>query len=175
MSTPYMGEIRDFGFNFAPVGWVRCNGQLLSIAQESALFALLGTMYGGDGVTTFGVPDLRGRVPIGMGQGPGLSNFVQGQMSGTENTTLAVSNLPFHTHALFAKAGGGNQGAPNSHLLAASDQRNSQYSSLAIDTTLAANSIGNTGNVSPASFNNMQPYVATNFCIATQGVFPSRN
>jgi microcystin-dependent protein len=145
----------------------------LSIAQETALYALIGTTYGGDGVNTFGVPDLRGRVPIGMGQGPGLSNYAQGQVSGTENTTLGVGNLPSHNHALNAKTGVGNQGSPTNHLLAASDQRNSQYTSVSADTTLAANTIGSAG--SGLSFNNVQPYLATNYCISTQGIFPSRN
>jgi microcystin-dependent protein len=171
--TPYIGEIRDFGFSFAPVGWVKCDGRLLSIAQETTLYTLIGTTYGGDGVNTFGVPDLRGRVPIGMGQGPGLSNYVQGQLSGTENTTLGVNNLPSHTHALNAKAGVGNQGSPTNHLLAASDQRNRQYTSAAADTTSAANTIGSAGSGLP--FNNVQPFLATNYCISTQGVFPSRN
>ncbi len=105
---PFIGQIICVGFNFAPPGWAQCNGQLLSIAQNNALFALLGTTYGGDGRTTFGLPDLRGRAPIGVGQGPGLSNYVQGQMGGTESVTamgtgqfaLAAANLPAHTHAI---------------------------------------------------------------------------
>lgn len=173
MATPYLGEIRNFGFNFPPRNWAQCAGQLLSIAQNTALFSLLGTTYGGNGTTTFALPDLRGRMPIGVGQGPGLSNYVQGEVGGTETTTLLTSNMPSHTHALNAKTGGGNQGAPTGHLLAASDQRNSQYTSAAADTTLAANAIGSAGSSTP--FSNMQPYLATNYCIALAGVFPSRN
>ena len=173
MGTPYLGEIRNFGFTFAPVGWAQCAGQLMSIAQNTALFSLLGTTYGGNGVSTFALPDLRGRVPVGMGNGPGLTPRVQGEVSGTENTTVLVSNLPAHNHPLNAKTGVGNQAAPTGHLLAASDQRNSQYTSAGIDTALAATSIGNTGSGIP--INNMQPYLATNYCIALNGIFPSRN
>jgi len=100
MSQPFVGQISIFGFNFAPRGWAFCQGQLLSIAQNSALFSLLGTTYGGDGVTTFGLPDLRGRVPNGVGQGPGLANYVQGEVSGTESATLTVNNLAAHSHGV---------------------------------------------------------------------------
>ena len=98
MTTPYIGEIRLVGFNFAPRGWMACNGQLLSIATYSALFSLLGTTYGGDGITTFALPDLRSRIPVHQGQGPGLSNYVIGQMSGTESVTLTQNQIPAHTH-----------------------------------------------------------------------------
>jgi len=98
MSDPFLGEIRMVGFNFAPRGWAMCQGQLLSIAQNNALFALLGTLYGGDGQTTFGLPDYRGRSPVGMGQGPGLSAVVQGEMAGTENVTLTLNQMPMHNH-----------------------------------------------------------------------------
>lgn len=171
--NPFLGEIRNFGFNFPPRNWAQCNGQLLSIASNSALFALLGTTYGGNGITTFALPDLRGRVPVGMGIGPGLPNVVQGEVSGSPTTTLAVANLPVHNHPLNAKTGVGNQAAPTGHLLAASDQRNSQYTSAAADTTLAAAAVGNTGSGTP--IDNMQPYLGSNFCIALAGVFPSRN
>lgn len=173
MATPILGEIRNFGFNFPPRFWAQCAGQLLPIAQNAALFSLLGTTYGGNGTTNFALPDLRGRTPIGFGQGPGLSNYTQGQAAGTESTTLLSTNLPSHTHTLNAKTGVGNQGAPTGHVLAASDQRNSQYTSAAADTTLAATAIGSTGSGVPIS--NMQPYLATNYCIALQGIFPSRN
>src|SRR5215213_5449370 len=98
MSEPFVGEIRIVGFNFAPRGWAMCNGQILPIAQNTALFSLLGTTYGGNGQTTFALPDLRSRVPIHFGQGPGLSNYDLGQVSGTESDTLIVNNLPAHTH-----------------------------------------------------------------------------
>ena len=171
--NPYIGEIRNFGFNFPPRNWAPCDGRLLSISSNTALFSLLGTYYGGNGTTNFALPDLRGRVSLGVGQGPGLSNYVQGEAGGTDNTTLLVSNLPVHTHQLNAKTGVGNQAAPTGHLLAASDQRNSQYTSAGADTTMAATSIGNTGNGTP--INNMQPYLGTNYCIALVGIFPARN
>lgn len=173
MGTPYLGEIRNFGFNFPPVGWMTCQGQILSIASNTALFSLLGTTYGGNGSTTFALPDLRGRVPVGTGTGPGLSNVVWGEESGSPTTTLAVANLPAHNHPLNAKTGVGNAAAPTGHLLAASDQRNSQYTNAVADTTLTATAVGNTG--SGTAFTNMQPYLGSNFCIATQGIFPSRN
>jgi microcystin-dependent protein len=172
MSMPFIGEIRNFGFNFAPTGWAQCNGQLLPIYSNSALFSLLGTMYGGNGMTNFALPDLRGRVPIGVGSGPGLSTRVQGEWAGDETTTLATNNLPAHSHALNAKVGIGNQATPSGHLLAASDQRNSQFTSASADTTMAATSVGSTGSGTPIS--NMQPYLVTNYCIALQGLFPSR-
>src|SRR5258706_8684270 len=98
MSNPYLGEIRIVGFNFAPTGWAMCNGQLMSIAQNTALFSLLGTMYGGDGQTTFALPNLQGRVPIHTGQSPGTSNYVMGQMAGAEQMTLLASQMPIHSH-----------------------------------------------------------------------------
>ena len=171
--TPFLGEIRNFGFTFPPRDWMQCNGQLLSISTYTALFALLGTTYGGNGTTNFALPDLRGRAPIGMGSGPGLTPRVQGEVGGSESTTLTVSNLPSHTHTLNAKTGVGSQAAPGGNTLAASDQRNSQYSSVAADTTMSASSIGNSG--SGVAFTNMPPYLGSNFCIAVQGIFPSRN
>lgn len=173
MSYPFIGEIRNFGFNFAPRGWAQCNGQLLAISTNTALFSLLGTMYGGNGTTTFALPDLQGRVPIGRGTGPGLTTRVQGDESGAETTTLLTTNLPAHSHALNAKAGIGNQAAPSGHLLAASDQRNSQYTSAGADTAMATTSIGSTGSGTPIDI--MPPYLVMNYCIALEGIFPSRN
>ena len=172
---PFLGEIRNFGFNFAPRGWASCNGQLLSIAQNTALFSLLGTTYGGNGQTTFALPDLRGRVPVGMGNGPGLSPIVQGEMAGQESHTLIASEMPQHNHVLNAKTAGGNQGGPSGNLLAASDQRNSQYATSATsgDTTMAATTIGTAGGNQP--HNNMQPFLGSNFAIAVEGIFPARN
>ena len=171
--TPYLGEIRNFGFTFPPRDWMQCNGQLLNISSNSALFALLGTTYGGNGVTTFALPDLRGRAPIGMGSGPGLTPRGQGEVGGSESKTLSVANLPSHTHALNVKTGVGSQAAPGGNILAASDQRNSQYSSAAADTIMSTSAIGNSG--SGLAFTNMPPYLGSNFCIAVSGIFPSRN
>ena len=173
MSQAFIGEIRNFGFSFPPRNWAACNGQVMSIASNNALFALIGTTYGGNGVSTFALPDLRGRVPVGTGTGPGLTNRVWGESSGSENTTLSVSNLPSHTHTLNAKTGVGSQAAPAGNNLAASDQRNSQYSSASADTTMAASAIGNAG--SGVAFTNMPPYLGSNYCICLYGVFPSRN
>src|SRR5512140_216933 len=112
MSTPFIGEIVMFAGNFAPRSWALCNGQLLPIAQNTALFSILGTTYGGDGRTTFALPDLRGRVPVHPGQGPGLSNYVLGEMAGTENTTLLINNMPAHNHTLNAVSDAGDTAAP---------------------------------------------------------------
>jgi microcystin-dependent protein len=172
--TPFLGEIRNFGFNFPPKGWALCQGQFLPINQNQALFALLGTTYGGDGVTTFALPDLRGRVPIGFGQGPGLTNRVQGEKGGSENHQLTSAEMPVHSHALIGQTPGGNQGGPGGNSLAASDQRNSQYTSTTGNAAaMAASSIGNAGG--NTAHNNMQPYLGSNWCIALQGIFPSRN
>lgn len=174
MSNAIMGTVRLFAGNFAPLGFMLCQGQILSISSNTALFSILGTMYGGNGTTTFALPDLRGRVPLGVGQGPGLSSYVEGQTTGSETTALTVNNLPAHNHPLQAHAGGGNQGGPSGNLLAASDQRNSQYSNVTVaDATLATTAIGNTG--SGTGHSNMQPSLALHYIICTQGIFPSRN
>jgi microcystin-dependent protein len=173
MSTARIGDIKMFAGNFAPLAWAFCHGQLMSISQNTALYSILGTTYGGDGINTFALPDLRGRVPVGTGNGPGLTPQVLGQVSGSEATTLTVANLPAHSHTLNAKAGGGNQAGPAGHFLAASDQRNSQYTSAAADTTLAATAIGNAGNNTAHS--NMQPSLGLSFIICLFGVYPARN
>jgi microcystin-dependent protein len=175
MAEPFIGQIIIAGFNFAPRGYATCDGQLLSIAQNTALFSLLGVTYGGNGQTTFGLPDLRGRVPIHQGQGPGLTNRTMGELSGTENVTLLTANLPSHSHSLIANSSAGNQGAPvtGSALAASSARGTNNYSSAAPNTVLAAQSVGNAGNGQPFSI--MQPYLVVNYAIALQGIFPSRN
>jgi microcystin-dependent protein len=178
-----MSQIIAFGCNFAPRGWAACNGQLLSIAQNSALFALLGTTYGGNGTSTFGLPDLRGRAPIGFGQTQGGSNYTQGQMGGTENVTIGVNNMPNHTHAITVAAA---QGVKNGQGSSDSPQNNIPASSANAENFDApANKTGNAGGLTvtataapvggstPISI--VQPYVVLNWCIATQGIFPSRN
>jgi microcystin-dependent protein len=168
MSSPFLGEIRLVGFNFAPAGWAMCDGQLLSIAQNDALFALVGTTYGGDAVTTFALPDLRGRVPIHMGQGPGLSAHVLGEMGGRETVTLTSNQLPLHTHAV-ASAAGGNDSTASSDTPASGGP------------DLYARSAGGAPSmtVMPVGGNqphdNMAPFVAMNFVIALIGLFPSSN
>ena len=167
----YLGEIRMFAGNFAPTGWQFCNGQLLSIAQNTALFSLLGTTYGGNGITTFGLPDLRGRVPVHFGLGPGLTDVALGQVRGTENTSILVSNLPAHTHSISANTSAGTTSVPTNAINADTSTLDKEYTTNAANTTMSPT--GSTGDSQP--INNMQPYLGINFIIATQGIFPSRN
>ena len=171
MAEAFLGEIRLFGFNFAPVGWAMCQGQLLSIQQYSALFALLGTYYGGNGTTNFALPDLRGRVPIGVGQGPGLTPYVQGQQGGSETVTLSVNQMPAHSHAVNAEASTANSDKPTGAIPGKAGTPS--YSTSAPTTTMNAAMIGPTGGSQP--FGIEPPYLALNWCIALQGIFPSRN
>ncbi|MDA3789433.1 MAG: tail fiber protein [Desulfobacula sp.] len=175
-SDPFIGEIRLVGFNFPPRGFANCDGQLLSISSNTALFALLGTMYGGDGRTTFGLPGLRGRVVVHAGTGPGLTPRRQGQRYGSETTTLAVANLPPHTHTavLHAQSANGTETSPDGVVLA-NDPREDQYSTAAPDVSMAAAaiSVGNTG--SGQSFQISQPSLVLRYVIALQGMFPSRD
>jgi microcystin-dependent protein len=170
----YIAEIRMFAGNFAPRGWAFCQGQILSIAQNTALFALIGTTYGGNGQTTFALPDLRGRVPVGPGLGPGLPNVDLGQMSGEATHTLISTEMPAHTHSANAVASGGNSGTPGTGVVwAGSTARDSIYSSGAPNTTLQGAAIGQAGGSQP--HNNMQPYTGINYIICIEGIFPSRN
>lgn len=183
---PFLGQIILFGGNFAPRGWAACNGQLLSIAQNSALFSILGTTYGGDGMTTFGLPDLRGRAPIGWGNGPGLSPVQLGEMSGTETTTLTAANLPSHTHpatqnlqvAQGASSNGGDTDTPNPGAVPAAAGGSAIYSHSTPDTTLlpahatGTITVGPTGGNAPV--NNRMPYAGMNYIIALEGIYPSR-
>lgn len=171
MADPFLGEIKIWAPNFAPRGWAFCNGQLLPISQNSALFSLLGTIYGGDGRTTFALPDLRGRVPLGMGTGPGLSPHSIGQRGGAETTTLTVNNLPAHTHTLnLATAAEGDSNDPAGRLLAQTDARSYSGQGPAIPSGGATAGAG-----ANQAVNNMQPYLSLSFIIALQGIFPSRS
>jgi microcystin-dependent protein len=167
------------GFNFAPVGWALCNGQTMSISQNTALFALLGTTYGGNGVSTFNLPDLQGRVPIHQGNGAGLSPYVIGQNGGTENVTLLSNQMPIHNHLVNVNNGPGNSADPTSKILAetATDARppalTQTYTSNASTGTLAATAVSTAGGNLPHA--NIQPYLTVNFIIALQGIFPSRS
>lgn len=170
--SPYIAEIVLFGGNFAPRGWAFCNGQLLSISQNTALFSLLGTTYGGDGTTTFALPDLRGRVPIHAGgfngQGPGLSLYALGQTAGEEAHTLNNNEMPQHTHPLPASTADATSNRPDPSRVPA---RGGAY---------AGNGSTNTSLPSSASggnqpHNNIQPYQALNYIIAVEGIYPSRN
>ena len=179
MSEPFLGEIRMFCGNFSPRGWALCDGQLLPIAQNSALFSLLGTTYGGNGQTTFALPDLRGRAPIHAGQGPGLSPYNLGQNGGAENVTISASQMPPHQHAVTPNCG---NSVPQSPL---NDPTNSfptgtdpGTQGLGIYTSSANAVMGSTptsiaGGGQPVA--NIQPYLCVNFIIATEGIYPSRN
>lgn len=168
---PFIGQIMAVAFNFAPNGWALCNGQLLSIAQNNALFALLGTTYGGNGTTTFALPDLRGKTLIGTGQG--ASNYVLGQITGSETVTLAASQIPAHVHAMTASADvPAVGGAAESSLGSAGRTGLNIFAAGATNpVTMGSNtsSIGGGG-----AHNNMQPSLAINYCIALEGVFPPR-
>ena len=171
--TPMIGEIRMFAGTFAPQGYAFCNGQLLSIAQNTALFSIIGTTYGGDGQTTFGLPDLRGRAPIHVGNGPGLSNRNLGQKGGAETNTLTVAQLPAHNHSVVAVSTAGTSNSPTNNLPANTNLFDNEYSNASGNTTMNSSMIGNTGNGQPVD--NMQPYIAINYIIAVQGVFPTQN
>lgn len=174
MSEPFIAQIIMFAGNFAPRGWAFCDGQLLPVAQNASLFSILGITYGGDGRTTFGLPDLRGRAALHPGTGPGLSTLRLGEIGGTENNTLAIANMPSHTHAPNAVAGAANQQSPASNLSASEAAGvTATYSDAATDTTMNANAIGNTGG--GQAVNNRPPYLGVNFIIALVGVFPSRD
>lgn len=161
------------GFNFPPQGWALCNGQILSIAQNTALFSLLGTTYGGNGQTTFALPDLRSRVPIHPGQGAGLSSYTIGQLGGVESVTLLATQIPSHNHGVNCNTGGGTQASPASAYPAVESTGTSLDYAAASNGAMNPAMIGNTGGSQPHT--NIQPYLCVNFIIALQGIFPSRN
>lgn len=172
-SNPYLGDILAVGENFCPRGWAAAHGQVLAISQYSALFALLGTTYGGDGRSTFGLPDLRSRVPMGQGSGPGLTPRNQGQKFGAESHTFRTSEMPSHSHAVRANNLEGDKGGPGGKLLAAQvSGHETIYSDKLATRTMSAEMITNTGGGQP--FNLQGPYLTLNYCIALQGIFPSR-
>ncbi len=165
MSTPFLAEIRIFSFNFAPKGWALCNGQLLPINQNQALFSLLGTTYGGDGRVNFALPDLQGRAPVHF------ATVTLGEKSGEENHTLIITEMAAHTHVPAGNSNAQNTGLPtnNSWAMNASNP----FSNAGGDVTMGASAIGVTGGSQPHP--NMQPFLTLNFCIALQGIFPSPN
>lgn len=174
MEEPFVGEIALFAGNFAPMGWAFCDGSLLSIVQNQALFSLLGTTYGGDGRTNFALPDLRGRAPIAFRQGPNLSNYVLGQKGGSETTTLTIAQMPMHNHPLNASSLAADQAGPNGNVLATEPTGSSAvYHAAPTDTNLAATAIGTAGTGQP--IDNRQPYLAINYIIALQGIYPPRS
>jgi microcystin-dependent protein len=168
---PFIGEIMLFAGNFAPRNWALCNGQLLPISQNTALFSLLGTTYGGNGTVTFGLPDLRGRAPVHFGQGPGLSNYTQGQLGGEEIHTLQQTEMPAHTHTAYADPANGSSEAPG-NLLPARNPAGIPVYGAAAAASLASTHISPAGSSQP--HNNMPPYLVVNYCIALTGIFPSR-
>jgi microcystin-dependent protein len=186
MSTePFIGEIKIFGFNFPPRGYQTCQGQLLSIAQNTALFSLLGTYYGGNGQTTFGLPDLQGRAPIGQGQGPGLPSYLIGDKAGATNVTLLIPNIPAHVHTLGAaavvkiKASSANADEPSPDGNYPATTSTASYSGSGATNnvftggTAVSGTTDSTGSNSPVGI--MNPYLVINYSIATEGIFPSRN
>jgi len=173
MSDPFVAEIRMFGFSFAPKGWAFCNGQLLPISQNTALFSLLGTTYGGDGKSTFALPNLQGSTPIMFGQSSTGTQYFEGQQSGVDNVTLLTSEMPVHTHQVQGNFNLGDVFTPSPAVCLANSDPGSAYSSATAnkvqmnfqDITIAGNSFPH---------NNMMPFLTVNFCIALQGIFPAR-
>jgi microcystin-dependent protein len=180
MAEPFLGEIRMVGWNFAANGWALCNGQLMPISQYQALFALLGTTYGGDGVQTFALPNLQGRVPIHQGTGPGLSPYTIGELAGSENITLLTNQMPQHNHLVAVSNQPGAVSDPTNATLAQGNSGSgrtpvliSDYVSSAATGSLAPATISNAGGNQPHS--NIQPFLCINFIIALTGIFPSRS
>jgi microcystin-dependent protein len=177
MSSPFVGEIKMFAGNFAPTGWALCNGQLMPISQNTALFSLLGTMYGGDGKTTFALPNLQGAAPLMAGQGPGLSLRTQGEVGGEQTVTLIQSQLPAHSHSVNANSGGGDQNGPGGNVWAMARvgrQGTNMYTQkLGNPVQMNPQAIGVAGGGQP--HNNMPPYLVLTFIIALQGIYPSRS
>jgi microcystin-dependent protein len=174
MSDPFLAEIRIFGFNFAPTGWAQCNGQLMPLSQNTALFSLLGTTYGGDGKSNFALPNLEGSAPMHAGQGQGLSQRFLGEQSGEETVTLLVSEIPAHTHNILANAAPATFNAPaNDRGLSRSSGGNAyKGGGTNPDSQMAFQEVTPTGSSFP--HNNVQLSLVLNFCIALQGVFPAR-
>ncbi len=171
MASPFIAEIKMFGGNFAPRNFAFCNGQILAIAQNTALFSLLGTTYGGNGQTTFALPDLRNRAPLHPGQGPGLSDRLLGETGGEDNHTLTTQEMPAHTHTVNASTTGAPSTSPTNRFPGQVPTLN--LYGTATDATMAAGSVATVGGGLPHE--NRQPFLYVNFIIALQGVFPSRN
>jgi microcystin-dependent protein len=172
MSSPFVAEIRIFGCNFAPTGWAQCNGQLLPISQNTALFSLLGTFYGGDGKSTFALPNMQGSAPMHQGQGQGLSERFLGEMSGVESVTLLESEIPVHTHNALGVADIGEDRIPGPNEGLASSTGGQLYAPATNLVPMSFQALALAGGSLP--HNNMMPYLVLNFCIAMQGVFPPR-
>jgi len=176
-SSPFVGQIMMFAGNFAPRGWALCNGQLISIAQNDVLFALIGTIYGGDGQSTFALPDMRGRVPIHQGTGTGLSGYVIGQLGGAESVTLNTTQLPAHSHAITATPGASDGPAtatdPAGRVFAIRNDGANAYADTATGVMGGSEALAAQGG--GLAHDNMQPFLGVSFVIALEGIFPSRN
>ena len=165
MAQPYVGELRIFAGNFNPAGWMFCEGQLLPISENETLFQLIGTTYGGDGESTFALPDLRGRLPLHQGNG-----YILGETGGVEEVTLTINQIPSHSHPMMGSSGNGSQSNPQNNVLASSTLVK-LYSGEAADTAMAANAITSAGGSLPHT--NFQPYLCVNYIISLFGIFPS--
>jgi len=173
MSEPFVGEIRMFAGNFAPRGWAFCDGQLLAVSQNDALFSLLGTIYGGDGRTTFGLPDMRGRLPIHAGHGPGLSERRLGAKGGAEKVTLTVNQLPSHGHGFFVRNATAIEGNPQDNLLGELAGGQLIYTEDTQDANLSSEAVTHVGG--SRSHTNLMPFLCIHFIIALVGIYPSRH
>jgi microcystin-dependent protein len=172
MADPFVAEIRIFSCNFAPKGWAFCDGQILSISQNTALFSLLGTTYGGNGTSNFALPNFQGCAPMHSGQGPGLTQRQLGENGGSDAVTLLETEVPAHTHAANCNSGMGDQYSPAGNFWATDAGGNNEYNTGG-GSLMAPGAVGNAGGGQPHS--NLQPYLVLNFCIALQGIFPPRS
>jgi microcystin-dependent protein len=175
MAEPFLGEIRAVGFSYAPSGWAFCDGSLLPIAQNTALFSLLGTTYGGNGQTNFALPDLRGKIAVEQGQGQGLSNYDLGQQGGTETVTISTAEMPHHTHGMGANSNDAGQTNPDTGYFAQPDNtiKSRTLYATATNASMNASAVQPTGG--GQSHANMMPFQTVVFIIATQGIYPSRS
>ena len=172
MSEPFVGEIRMFAGNFAPLGWAYCDGQLLAVSQNDALFSLLGTIYGGDGRTTFGLPDLRGRIPIHAGSGPGLSPRSLGAKAGVEKVTVTVNQMPSHSHTMMASTAPATETRPGGNVTASDLAIDAYFENSPASAPMASGAITSVGG--SRDHTNLQPYLCVHFIIALFGIYPSR-
>lgn len=172
---PYIAQIKIFAGNFAPAGWMFCDGSLLPISENEALFSLLGTTYGGDGQSTFALPDFRGRIVTGANNstGPGLSTVQLGQMYGTETNTMTINQMPAHNHAIYCVSSAGNQNVPTANLFANAGVLDKEFANAAPNTTMNPAMVSPTGGNQP--FNNMQPTLGLNYIISLYGIYPAQN
>ena len=176
MSSPFVAEIRIFAGNFAPLGWAFCNGQLMPISQNTALFSLIGTFYGGDGRSTFGLPNLQGSAPLGQGQGPGLTERFLGETGGEQFVTLLQTEMPAHLHTVRCSSANADKNDPTNNVWAVTGARRATVNQYAANTptvSMSNSALSVAGGSLP--HNNMPPYLALNFIIALQGVFPPRS